>query len=305
MQDLIKRHFWVLGVLVVMTCTVFAAMMTGHIVEAKYLGDADHAPKVTIMAPAVAGPVKVVHVKDGTQFAARNMFCSDCTPSVDVEAKTDSSQIPITTLPLVLLATNVGLSEDDSYATVINTENQKQGAYALGDPIPGATGAVKAIHFKSIDFENNSRLERLMLAGVAPPPVVAQVETPPAGDDKDDLKAAIDSGIKKIDDNNYEIDKALVDKILGNPMVAVKGARVVPAQKNGKPDGFKLYSIRPDSIYGKLGLINGDTLESINGFELTSLDKGLEVYAKLKDATALEVDLTRKGKPMAIKYTIH
>ncbi len=303
MQDLIKRYFWVLGVPVVMTCMVFAAMMTGHIVEGKYLRDADHAPRITIVAPTAAAPVKAVHVKDGTPFVERDMFCSDCAPPVDLEAKTDPSEIPITTLPLVLLATNVGVSEDDSYATVINTENQKQGAYAVGDPIPGATGAVKEIHYKSIDFENNNRLERLMLAGVAPP-VVAEAEKP-AVTDKDDIKTAIDNGIKKIDDNNYEIDKALVDKILGNPMVAVRGARVVPARKDGKPDGFKLYSIRPDSIYGKLGLINGDTLESINGFELTSLDKGLEVYAKLKDATSLEVDLTRKGKPLVIKYTIH
>ena len=32
------------------------------------------------------------------------------------------------------------------------------------------------------------------------------------GEPKDDLQASIDNGIKKIDDNNYEIDKALVDK---------------------------------------------------------------------------------------------
>ena len=111
-------------------------------------------------------------------------------------------------------------------------------------------------------------------------------------------RPSIDNGIKKIDDNNYEIDKSLVDKVLANPMAVAKGARVVPAVKNGKPDGFKLYAIRPSSVYSKLGLANGDTLQSINGFELTSADKALEVYTKLREATSLEVEVTRRGKPV-------
>ena len=120
----------------------------------------------------------------------------------------------------------------------------------------------------------------------------------------DDLQASIDNGVKKIDDTTYEIDKSLVEKALANPMALAKGARVVPAVKNGKPDGFKLYAIRPSSVYAKLGLTNGDTLQSINGFELTSADKALEVYTKLREATQLQVEITRRGKPMTLNYSI-
>jgi general secretion pathway protein C len=87
-------------------------------------------------------------------------------------------------------------------------------------------------------------------------------------------------------------------------MALAKGARVVPAVKNGQPDGFKLYAIRPSSVYAKLGLTNGDTLQAINGFQLTSADKALEVYTKLREATQLEVEITRRGKPMTLKYSI-
>ena len=58
------------------------------------------------------------------------------------------------------------------------------------------------------------------------------------------------------------------------------------------------------SIYAKLGLSNGDTIHSINGFELDSLDKGLEVYQKVRDASGLQVSVTRRGKPMTINYSI-
>src|SRR2546430_1466829 len=153
MQDLIKRYFWVLGALTVVLCAVFAAEATSHIVEAKYLGDPEHAPKIAPIAPQTTAPV-AVRSKDGGQFAGRNMFCSDCTPSVDVKVS-DPSQVAITSLPLALLATNIGPKPEESYATIINSENQKQGAYAVGDLVPGATssGKLKSIHFKYIDFE--------------------------------------------------------------------------------------------------------------------------------------------------------
>ena len=303
MQDLIKRYFWVLGAAAVFICAVFAAKATGHIIEAKFLGDSAKAPRVAAALPT-AQPVKATRSKDGGGFATRNMFCSECTPAA-VVANSDPSSINTTSLPLVLLATMVSTKPADSYATIINTESQKQGAFSVGDKVPGASGAIKEIHYKYIDFDNNGHIERLVLAGATAPVVAAApVQEQPSGEPVDDMQASIDNGIKKIDENNYEIDKSLVDKVLANPMAVAKGARVVPAVKNGQPDGFKLYAIRPSSVYAKLGLTNGDTLQSINGFELTSADKALEVYTKLREATSLEVNVTRRGKPLTLKYSI-
>ena len=305
MQDLIKRYFWVIGAVTVIICAVFAAKATGSFLTAKFLADSTKPPKVTPIQPRVDAVVKPVRSKDGGQLASRNMFCSECTPAVVVA--TDPSQIQQTSLPLVLLATNVSPDPKQSYASVINTESQKQGAYGTDEQLPGASGKVKVIGYKYVDFENNGRIERLTLGGapVQTPVAVAEPTPPPAGDGSgDDLQASIDNGIKKIDDTTYEIDKGLVEKVLVNPMAVAKGARVVPAMKNGKPEGFKLYAIRPTSVYAKLGLTNGDTLTAINGFELTSADKALEVYTKLREATSLELDVTRRGKPVTLKYTI-
>lgn len=306
MQDLIKRYFWVIGAVTVVVCAVFAAKATGSFVTAKFLPDSTKAPKVAAVQPRVDQVAKATRSKDGTQLATRNMFCSECTPA-PAEINTDPSSIQQTSLPLVLLATNVSPDPAQSYASVINTDSQKQGAYGIDDVLPGATGKVKVIGYKYVDFENNSRIERLSLSGapvpVAAAPTPAPTPTPDAGTG-DDLQSAIDNGIKKINDTTFEIDKGLVEKVLVNPMAVAKGARVVPAMKNGKPEGFKLYAIRPTSVYSKLGLTNGDTLTSINGFELTSADKALEVYTKLREATSLELEVTRRGKPVTLKYTI-
>ena len=203
MQDLIKRYFWVLGAVVVFVCAIFAAKATSHVVEAKYLNDSPTAPKVPVVAPNPATQVKATRSKDGTPFAQRDMFCSDCTPPVETVSSIDPSSVITTTLPLQLVATSVSVDEEQSSATIINTENQRQGSYSIGDVIPGANpGKLVEIHYKYVEFENAGHHERLGLNG-APPPVVAKVETPVGEGSGDELQSAIDNGIKKIDDNHY------------------------------------------------------------------------------------------------------
>src|SRR4051812_2284299 len=185
MQDLVKRYFWVLGAAVVLVCCVFAAKATSHVIEAKYLGDSSKTPHIVPVVPSpMQQPVKKERSKDGTQFAARNMFCSDCTPAVVVATNTDPSQIQTTSLPLQLLATMVAADSKDSYATIVNTDNQHQGGFSVGDPIPGATGKLIGIHYQYVDFENSGHTERLVLAGATPPPSapVAAVEQPSDGE---------------------------------------------------------------------------------------------------------------------------
>ena len=111
-------------------------------------------------------------------------------------------------------------------------------------------------------------------------------------------------GIAKIDDTDYTVQRAAVDKILADPMSVAKGARVVPSIKNGAPNGFKLYAIRPGSVYAALGFQNGDTITSINGHDISSPDKALEAYSQLKTASSLDVSITRRGTDLVLHYSI-
>ena len=131
----------------------------------------------------------------------------------------------------------------------------------------------------------------------APPPAPVVAQQPPAEQLSD---AELDAGVKSTDATHVTVAKTLVDKILANPMAVAQGARVVPAVSNGKPAGFKLYAIRPSSLFARLGLQNGDTLTAINGNAIDSADKALEVYTKIRDASTLQLDLTRKGSTVQI-----
>ena len=313
MQQYLKKYFWVLGALTVVVCAIFTAASISHYLEGKFLSDKAKAPAVVVVA-ASAEPTKI-RSKLGEPLAARNMFCSDCQPAAPETTPavaTDPNMVPYTSLSLHLVAANVSSRPEWSFATIQNTTSEALGYYAIGQEIPDA-GVVKRITGKYVDFENKTThgLERIALVPetgmhtvAAAKPVEVPAKVDDDGENKDEIASAIDSGIKQIDENSYEIDRALVDKLLANPMSVARGARIVPSVKNGKANGFKLYAIRPTSVYAKLGMSNGDTVHSVNGFDLTTPDKALEVYTKVRESTSLEVSITRRGKPVSIHYSI-
>lgn len=101
-----------------------------------------------------------------------------------------------------------------------------------------------------------------------------------------------------------EIDRPLIDKLLANTTALATSARFVPSVRDGRPNGFKLYAIRPSSIFAKIGLENGDTVKSINGMEMSTPDQALGVYTKVRSASHLSVTVDRRGETATLDYTI-
>jgi type II secretory pathway component PulC len=111
--------------------------------------------------------------------------------------------------------------------------------------------------------------------------------------------------IEKIDDNRFRLPRSTLETILSDPYGKMLGsARVVPSVKNGVPNGFKIYAVRPSSFIAQLGLTNGDTIHSIAGEELTSVSDPAALFERLKNATSFSIDITRRGRPVLIDYEI-
>jgi general secretion pathway protein C len=139
------------------------------------------------------------------------------------------------------------------------------------------------------------------LAGqdASPTPQVPPAQPTPALAD-----AELDAGIKVIDATHRTITRALLERVMAEPMELAKSARIVPSQRNGKPNGVKLYAIRPKGILARLGFLNSDTLLRINGRDLSAPEKALEIYAALRDANELAIEMERAGKPLTLTVTI-
>ncbi len=204
-----------------------------------------------------------------------------------------------------------------STAVVVDTSSRETRAYGIGEPVLGATLlSVERIRDERdatgrgfrvvaivcndgvkqfVDFETGGSAPNVGVAPAPPPPFAGAA---PPGD------ANSADGIKKVADNRYDVKKSVIDGTLSNLNNVATQARIVPSFKNGVANGFKLFSIQPGSFYTAIGVENGDVIQKINGYEMNSPDKALEVYQKLRDSQHITMDIERNGQVIRKEYNI-
>ena len=306
MELLLRKYLWAVDGLIVALCAVFLARASATAIGGKLVvGGGAAAPRpARIVAAAPAAPV---HTKQVEEILKRNIFCSTC-PPILAKPVTDTGPPPApplqrTSLNLKLLAIMFAPPPADprwSVAIIRDNDDKSAGPYNVGSKLRDATVDDISEDRVYLDF-GNGRIEYLDLLDRPQP--AAPVAAAPAAP-TDPLSAELDKGIKKIGEHNYEVQRSTLDSLLGNMGALAKGARIVPETKDGKSAGFRLFSIRPDGPFAKIGLLNGDVVSAINGLEMNSPDQALLAYTKLKTANHLSVAIERNGQKITKDYNI-
>lgn len=115
---------------------------------------------------------------------------------------------------------------------------------------------------------------------------------------------AASAGIRRVSGTRYVLRRSAVDAALARMDTMTSDVRIVPYLEKGQLRGFKLYAIRPHSLVAQLGFHNGDVIRRVNGYELDSADKPLELYSSLKNESAFAVDITRGSQRATLEYEI-
>jgi type II secretion system protein N len=135
-----------------------------------------------------------------------------------------------------------------------------------------------------------------------PPPAIPVTKVDPA------TAALVASTIKQTSETTFDIDAKKWEQLWANPAAIAKGTRVVPTiEHHGQTVGFKIYQITPDSPTAHFGLVNGDVITTISGVPLTSIDKALESFAKVRAAKvgdSVKMTIVRQGMPTMLTYTM-
>jgi general secretion pathway protein C len=178
----------------------------------------------------------------------------------------------------------------------------------LGEEIGGKT--LRIIEWNRVVLSQGSQLCQIQMfrpskpAATTPTAAPAPPPPPPPTGGPGVVPPEIASKIQKVNPNEFNVDRQVVDKILENQAELMRSARIVPEQENGKVVGIRLFGIRPDTLLGTLGLENGDRLQTINGFDMASPEKALEAYARLRTADHLTVQVNRRGQNQNIDFNI-
>jgi general secretion pathway protein C len=317
MPVFLRKHFWAINLVTIALCALFAARALGRYVEG-VISSSPPPRRASVPPPMLAQPTISGGPREITSILGRNIFCSTCdkvnetaVKATDPKDTQPATNDPVkTTLTLKLIATLV--SEDDkawSFAAILDTQDAKTRLYSLGAKLPGDAVLTDVLD-RRVLLQNGNRNEYLdiEIGSVGPDgPAVASatpgvVSFQPTG--MNSLEEEVGKSIRKVGEGKYEVERSALNKVLANTTLLARSARIVPSVKDGQPNGFKLYAIRPGSLYSMLGMFNGDTINAINGNSITTPDKALEIYTKLRNASHLTISFSRQSKSLTHDYTI-
>jgi general secretion pathway protein C len=111
-------------------------------------------------------------------------------------------------------------------------------------------------------------------------------------------------GIRKTGENAYAVDRREVEYAIENLNSIITQMRAVPYLRDGASLGFRVFNIRPESLFERMGLKNGDVIQSVNGIELSSPSQALGLLNSVASADQLQVNLLRNNQPNTLTYAI-
>jgi general secretion pathway protein C len=230
----------------------------------------------------------------------------------------DAAAAPVhSDLRLQLVAGVLAERPQSSLATLVDVTSRQTLVVGWGEQIGGATFmGIERIRDENDVTGNGFRMVALICNGgtkeyvdesagsgeaLASAGNVGSFPVPPPGGPPPGGAMA---GIRPTGNNQYVLEAQVVDSALGNLNALATQARIVPSFKNGVANGFKLFSIQPGSLYASIGIENGDVIQRINGYEINSPEKALELYQKLRESGHVTIELERQGQVIRKDYTI-
>lgn len=329
MDGVMKQYAWVLYLAFTLACAYFSAKIVNL-----YVASLLETPRSIAMVDKAEGGDVETAVGEFSTYStiiARNIFDSaqdegplpcgedDPRPECKPQEKVEKTQRPTgeavkTSLRIKVLATmSIGDGKDSrSSATIEGGKGNEVDVYAVGDPAKTFQQGVELVKVlpKRIEFLNRNRLEYAELLEeestsifVKPDKLVASKASSRKSKRKSRDDVPNGDQIDQVEDGKFVINQAEVDAALSQLDQLYTQIRAVPNFQDGKVQGMKILSIKPGSLFAKLGLRRGDILDRINDQEI-DIKKGFELFSQLREQKTFKLDLVRKGKTESFEYEI-
>jgi general secretion pathway protein C len=104
--------------------------------------------------------------------------------------------------------------------------------------------------------------------------------------------------------NTYEIKKSDIHNYAKHPKQIWKNIRISPAKKDGKIVGYKIKSVKKNSVFDKLGIKKDDMITKVNNIKLSSNKDALKLYKDIDKLDNILITVQRGTKEVELEYEL-
>src|SRR5262245_2934861 len=190
----------------------------------------------------------------------------------------------------------VGLHGARGHAVIEDVEAHRQELYRVGDTIRGAR--ITAIAWDRVTLQRDGVDATLELA---PPgerrtaePTATAAATPREGSER----------IRRTGADAFIVDRRELEGATSNMSGLMTQLRAVAEMADGRPAGFRLFQIKEDSVFRRLGIQDGDVVQRINGTPVSDPASLLAFLERLRSEPRVAVDIVRGGTARTLVYDL-
>lgn len=261
-------------------------------------------PSLTPAQPAVQAPPAAVRkpaLADAEIILQRNIFDSSA-PGSQTLAGAGSALQPVTVAPRANL-TLLGTVAAGVHSLALIKADQEIAVYHLDEELPGG-GTLVEVSRNQVRIAYPGGNEDLLTVDVQ-----GQAGSAPAGRAPTSAASprtgALGEGVRSIGENRWLLPREEVEKARASMNELLRQARMEPNIVDGRTEGFVVRMIQPRSLLANLGIQRGDVINQVNGVELDSPEKALQIFQQLREAKNISLSLTRGGNRLNFQYEVN
>ena len=290
-----KYIFTLINLFLLAACAFFSADMVYKTV----LKDTSFMPEIKGPTVKQAGTQKNHPIKGVTRhgheiIVQRNLFKIETekkeASDKDATGSKERGKLEPTTLSLTLWGTVTGGS--DLYAVIEDKKSRLQALYQEGDSIQDAT--VKKISKKEVILTFQGKDQILEME--TDPEKTGSIEKPL---NKQAPRAAMNENQNALPPQ----PPPQAQQSSGSASEIMTNIKFRPFFTKGSPDGVMVYAIKPDSIFNRSGIRNGDIVKAVNGTPVSSVEDASSLLSGMENAATARLTLIRSGEIKEISYS--
>ena len=240
-----------------------------------------------------AGPESPVGVSDYQAIVDRNLFNSGKKPLAEPgKGAIDVDKLKQTGLKLKLWGTAIGPG-GHLYAAIEDPKTREQLLYRAGDTVQKAS--VKMVLRQKVVLNVDGRDEVLIQEA----PGIVRAAAPGSAAEAAPAPRLAAEPSEQVAVTGEQIEKAMED--VGDLLTQ---ATFRPHIEDGRPAGISITGIKPNAIFRKLRLRNGDVITGVNNQSITSVDDAMKVFGTLSADGPIQVQVKRRGREETLEYKI-
>jgi len=305
MEWILDRYFWVINLLLIGLFGLGLAGVSTRIIKGRLEVKPDQFEPPIRRSTGTLEETRR-HRSDYAVILDRNIFHAVVKETLSQEKAQPDKPVPAeqaknlakTPLNVTLRGTAVR-DGGESFAVIEDKRARKEDLYRTGDMILGEAKLIQILEDRVVILregkkevlelfaeKETSKTSQKVVASAQPSHVIPG------------------SGIRRLGTRRWSVSQEEIESAKANMSQLMTQIRITPNFVEGKPDGFKLLSIRRGSLFDRLGLRSGDVVRRVNGVLLDNPQKALEIYGELASGQTVTVDILRRGQEQSFTYEL-